>query len=209
MAKLIINSIDKFIKRIIDVIGGAIGLIFLIPITLCIIIAKIILNEKGPVFYSQKRIGKKGKMFRIYKFRSMIVDADKKLKTILKEDKELKEEYRKYKKLHNDPRITKIGKFIRKSNIDEMPQFINVLIGNMSLVGPRPYLKAEKKDMKNYYKHIITCKPGITGIWQVNQKSNRLFVERLELDYKYVKEHNILIDAKILFETVIMMFKNK
>ena len=103
----------------------------------------------------------------MYKYRSMVIGADEKLSTYLKENEEARKEYSKYKKLKNDPRITKVGKFIRKTSIDEFPQFINVLLGQMSLVGPRPYLPREQEDMGNYYKYIIQCKPGITGYWQV------------------------------------------
>ena len=138
----------RFIKRIIDIIGGLVGIVLLIPITIVLYLISIFSKEnKGPIFYEQLRVGKNGKEFRIYKFRSMVMHADEKLWEYLNSNPEAKEEYKKYKKLREDPRITKTGKFLRKTSLDEFPQFINVLKGDMSLVGPRPYLYREKEDM--------------------------------------------------------------
>ena len=134
------NRLNRIIKRVMDIIGGFLGTLLLIPLTFGIYIANLIVNDKGPIFYAQKRIGKDGKIFTIYKYRSMVVNADKKLNKYLRENEEAREEYRQYKKLKEDPRITKVGKFLRKTSLDEFPQFINVLKGEMSLVGPRPYL---------------------------------------------------------------------
>ena len=133
------------------------------------------------IFYRQKRIGKNGKEFIMYKYRSMIVNADEKLKEVLK-DKKLADEYKNNKKLENDPRITKVGKLIRLLSLDEFPQFINIFIGDMSLIGNRPYLPRERKDMGDYYIDIIKTKPGLTGYWQVNGRSNLSFKKRLELE---------------------------
>lgn len=157
----------KFVKRTIDIIGSLVGVIALIPLTIGIYIANLINKDKGPIFYTQERIGKNGKLFKMYKFRSMVVGADEKLQEYLKQNRDAREEYKKYKKLKDDPRITKVGKFIRKTSIDEFPQFINVLKGDMSLVGPRPYLPREKEEMGDSYEYITKCKPGITGFWQV------------------------------------------
>ena len=118
-------------------------------------------------------------------------------------------EYQKYKKLKNDPRITKIGKVLRKTSLDEFPQFINILKGDMSLVGPRPYLPIEKYEMQRYYDYIIQCKPGLTGLWQVAGRNNINFKTRLRLDYKYFKERNFIYDFKILLNTFIITFTKK
>ena len=163
----IILKIEKTIKRILDIIGGLCGILILIPLTIGIWIANKLLKDDGPIFYTHERIGQDGKIFKMYKYRSMVVGADEKLKEYLKENEEARKEYKEYKKLKNDPRITKIGKFIRKTSIDEFPQFINVLKGDMSLVGPRPYLPREKEEINGFFKYITSCKPGITGLWQV------------------------------------------
>ena len=156
------NIAFRFIKRTIDILAGIVGIILLIPITLVVAIMRIIKKENdGPIFYEQLRIGKNGKQFRMYKFRSMCLNADETLKKYLEENEDAKKEYKKYKKLKYDPRITKVGKVLRATSLDEFPQFINVLKGDMSLVGPRPYLPREKKDMGKYYDVIIKIKPGV------------------------------------------------
>ena len=178
--------IEKGIKRLIDIIVGLIGTIALIPLTIIIYIARKILHEDdGPIFYEQLRIGKDGKVFRMYKYRSMVVGADEKLFKYLQENEEARKEYKEYKKLKNDPRVTKVGNFIRKTSLDEFPQFINVLKGGMSLDGPRPYLPREKEDMGEYYKYIIQSRPGITGYWQITGRSDVTFEDRLKMDYNY------------------------
>lgn len=199
--------IEKAVKRVIDIIAGLVGTILLIPITIGVYIARKILKEDdGPIFYDQLRIGKNGKIFKMYKYRSMVIGADDKLKEYLAENEEAREEYSKYKKLKKDPRITKLGKFLRKTSLDEFPQFINVLKGNMSLVGPRPYLQREKDDMGEYYKYIIQCKPGITGYWQIAGRSNVTFQDRLDLDIEYYETKSLKNDIKILLKTFIKVF---
>lgn len=196
----------RFAKRAMDIIVGVIGVITLIPLTIAIYIANIILKDKGPVFYSQERIGKDGKLFKFYKYRSMVVNADEKLKKYLAENEEARKEYKKYKKLKKDPRITKVGEFIRKTSIDEFPQFINVLKGDMSLVGPRPYLHREKDDMGDNYDIIVSVKPGLTGYWQVNGRSDKDFNERTEMDVAYVKDRTLWLDTKFLIKTALKIF---
>ena len=191
------------IKRIIDVIGAIVGLIILIPITIGIAIAKIILKDKGPIIYTQNRIGKDGKIFKMYKYRSMVVGADEILEKYLAENKDAREEYKINKKLKEDPRVTKIGKFIRKTSLDEFPQFINVLKGEMSLVGPRPYLQRERDDIGDFYPYIVAAKPGITGLWQVSGRNELSFKERLQLDKEYYEKRNIAMDLKILIKTAL------
>ena len=199
--------IEKAVKRVIDIIAGLVGTILLIPITIGIYIARKMLKEDdGPIFYDQLRIGKNGKYFKLYKYRSMVIGADEILKEYLAENEEAREEYSKYKKLKKDPRITKLGNFLRKTSLDEFPQFINVLKGDMSLVGPRPYLPREKEDMSEYYKYIIQCKPGITGYWQIAGRSNVTFQDRLDLDIKYYETKSLKNDIKILLKTFIKVF---
>lgn len=194
-------KLEKVTKRIIDVIASLFGMLALIPLTIGIYIANIIVGDKGPVFYTQERIGKGGKLFKLYKYRSMVVGADEKLDGYLEENEEAREEFKEYKKLKDDPRITKVGKFIRKTSIDEFPQFINVFKGDMSLVGPRPYLPREKEDINGYFKYITSVKPGITGLWQTSGRSKTTFVNRLELDMKYYFNYSLKLDAKILKKT--------
>lgn len=194
-------KIERFLKRTIDIIGGLIGTIALIPLSIVIYIANIISKDKGPLFYTQERIGKDGKLFKMYKYRSMVVGADEKLQQYLEDNQEANQEYSKYKKLKNDPRVTKIGNFIRKTSLDEFPQFINVIKGEMSLVGPRPYLPREKEDMNGYYRYITQCKPGITGYWQIHGRSEVTFDERIDMDMKYYFNHSLKQDVKILVKT--------
>lgn len=201
--------IGKIFKRLIDILGGIVGTIVLIPLTIGIAIANLICKDNGPIFYSQYRMGKNGKLFKMYKYRSMVVGADEKLKKYLEENEEARKEYKKYKKLKHDPRVTKVGEFIRKTSLDEFPQFINVLKGDMSLVGPRPYLEREKEDMNGYYKYITTFKPGLTGLWQISGRSDVDFVTRIDLDMQYYYNHSLKGDIKILFKTAMKLVKRE
>ena len=201
--------IEKIVKRIIDIIGGLIGIITLIPLSIVIYIANLLSKDKGPLFYCQERIGKDGKIFKMYKYRSMVVGADEKLLKYLEENEEARKEYKEYKKLKNDPRVTKVGNFIRKTSLDEFPQFINVLKGNMSLVGPRPYLPREKEEMGKYYDCIIKLKPGITGYWQIAGRSDVTFEDRLKMDYDYNKNKSLKTDFKLLIKTVLNVVKKE
>lgn len=192
----------KIFKNIIDKMCGLLGVIVLIPLTIFIYIANRLSGDKGPIFYTQDRIGKGGKTFKIYKYRSMVMDADKKLQIYLEENPEAKEEYKKYKKLKEDPRITKIGKLLRKTSLDEFPQFINLLKGDMSMVGPRPYLLREKDDMGMYYLHIIKATPGLTCIWQTSGRNDVEFNERLKMDFQYINEKSMRLDIKLILVTI-------
>lgn len=200
------DIIYNFMKRTIDILASIIGIILLIPITFIIWIANICVKDKGSVFFKQERIGKDGEFFKLYKYRSMVVDADDKLTKYLAENEEARKEYKKYKKLKNDPRITKVGKFIRNTSIDEFPQFINVLKGQMSLVGPRPYLPREINDMGESFNEIIKVKPGLTGLWQVNGRSETTFEDRLRIDKEYVQKRGMKLDAKIFIWTIGKVF---
>lgn len=203
------NLVYKIWKRTIDIIGAILGIILLIPITIIIWIANIIVKDNGPVFFKQERIGKDGEFFKFYKYRSMVVEADDKLSKYLAENEEAREEYKKYKKLKDDPRITLIGKFIRKTSIDEFPQFINVFKGQMSLVGPRPYLPREIKDMGESFNEIIKVKPGLTGLWQVNGRSETTFEDRLRIDREYVQKRGMKLDTKIFIWTIGKVFRKE
>lgn len=196
------EKIYSFFKRVIDIIGSVIGILVLVPLTLGVYIARLVTKDKGPIFYTQNRIGKDGKVFKMYKFRSMVVGADDILQEYLDSNKEANEEYRINKKLKDDPRVTKVGDFIRKTSIDEFPQFINVLKGEMSLVGPRPYLPREIDDIGEYYPYITSVKPGITGLWQIRGRNDVSFKDRLKLDMEYFEKRNLLFEIKILFWTV-------
>lgn len=194
--------ITRIIKRIIDIIGSIFGIILLIPITIVVGIANIISGDNGPIFYSHKRIGKNGKHFKMYKFRSMCVDADAKLKKLLQEDEIARKEWNDNRKLNNDPRITRIGKFIRKTSLDEFPQFINVLKGEMSLVGPRAVIDGEIEKFGILKDKVLSVKPGITGYWAANGRSNTSYPERVVMEAIYVNNFSIKQDIKILLKTV-------
>lgn len=196
------NFFYSFIIKIIDIIFGIIGSILTIPILIFTKIAYMLSGDFNSVMFSQERIGKHGKIIKIYKIRTMIPNADEELKKMMKRNKKLAEEYRKYKKLKKDPRVTKAGQFLRKTSLDEFPQFFNLLFGNMSLVGPRPYLPREKEDMWKYYDIITLVKPGITGYWQVNGRNDTDFKYRLELDWYYLKHRTLIMDIKIIIKTM-------
>lgn len=191
----------SFLKRTVDITASAAALLLLSPVFLVTSLA-IRKDSDGPAMFTQKRIGKDGKLFEIYKFRTMVPDADKKLFEMLEKDEKAREEYKLNKKLKHDPRITKVGNFLRKTSIDELPQLINVLKGDMSLVGPRPYLPREINDMGSYYDTIIESKPGITGLWQVSGRSNTTFEERLHFDKEYNEKKSFTYDMGLLVKTV-------
>ena len=196
-------------KRLFDIICSFIGCLFLIPIAIILKIAFMLTGDFKSIFYSQDRIGKNGKTFKFYKFRSMVVNADEVLKEILKNDKEARKEYKLNKKFKNDPRITKMGKILRITSLDELPQLINVLKGDMSLIGNRPYLPREKEDIGQYFDTIVKTKPGLTGYWQVNGRSNTTFEERLKLEEYYSNHASLKMDIKILFKTVYVVLFHK
>lgn len=203
------KRIYLFFKRVTDIIIGLIGAILLIPTSIILKIAMIITKDNGPLFFKQKRVGKNGKIITIYKYRSMVVGAEELLKKLMKKDPKIKEEYQKNKKLANDPRITKIGKFIRNTCIDEMPQFLNVLKGDMALIGPRPYLLDELKDIDENFDEIVAVRPGLTGWWQVSGHSDMSFKKRCKMDVYYANNYSIGLDLKIIFKTFSTILLNK
>ena len=197
-------------KRMIDIIGAIVGIIFLIPTTIAVCLAREISKEdKGPVFYEQLRYGKNGKVFRLYKFKSMCIGADEKLKKYLEENEEIRKEFQKTHKLQNNPRITKIGNFLRKTSLDELPQVINILKGEMSFVGPRPVVEKEVEDYGKNKDKFLSVKPGLTGYWQVNGRSNTTYEERMEMELYYVDNCSLWLDIKIFFKTFITVFKKE
>ncbi|AGF54955.1 sugar transferase [Clostridium saccharoperbutylacetonicum] len=190
-----------FFKRMMDIICSLIGLIALVPIFLIVAVA-IKIESKGPIVFIQKRVGKDGKTFGIYKFRSMVVNAEE-LKDKLSDKNEISGPMFKMKE---DPRVTKVGKFIRKTSIDELPQLINVLRGEMSLVGPRPSLPDEVMKFENWMMQRLSVKPGLTCYWQVSGRNDIGFREWMRLDIKYVEERSLLVDIQLIFKTFFVLF---
>lgn len=203
------DNISGIIKRGIDLVAGIVGCLLLVPITLFVAVSNIIHKDNGPIFFTQKRIGKKGKVFNMYKFRTMVVGAEDILQKHIDEQTEIGKEYIEHKKIKNDPRITKVGRFLRKTSLDEFPQFLNVIKGQMSLVGPRPYLPMEKEDMGEYYDYIVKMKPGVTGPWQVAGRNELEFDDRLELDKEYCDRRGNRRDIKIVLKTIAKVIKKE
>ncbi len=200
------NYLYLFAKRCFDIIVGFLGCLLLIPVSVIIKIVNVCHGDFGKIFFTQERVGKNGKLFKFYKYRSMVPNADKVLEELLANDEALAKEYKRNKKLNNDPRITPAGKIIRKLSIDELPQFINVLNGTMSLIGNRPYLPREIPDMGESFDEIVSTKPGITGFWQVSGRNEIPFFRRLELESYYSRHHGMLMDIKIFFKTFKVVF---
>jgi lipopolysaccharide/colanic/teichoic acid biosynthesis glycosyltransferase len=195
----------RALKRVADVALSMAGLIVLSPVLAGVAIAIKVDDKKGPVFYRQERVGRHGKRFMMFKFRSMCVDAEEKLKEL----KKYNEVDGAMFKMKHDPRVTKVGHFIRHYSIDELPQLFNVLAGDMSLVGPRPPLPRELKEYTEYDKQRLYVIPGCTGLWQVSGRNDVGFREMVELDLQYIRKSGILYDLGIMFKTIkIMVFPN-
>lgn len=192
----------RFFKRALDIVASVIGLIVLSPVFLIVSLA-IKAEDRGPIFYSQVRLGKGQRPFKMYKFRSMIVDADKKLEKLLKQNEVEGAMF----KMKDDPRITKIGKFIRKHSLDELPQLWNVLLGDMSLVGPRPPLEREVADYSERDKQRLIVKPGCTGLWQVTARNDVDFSGMVDIDIQYIEKSSLIFDVIILLKTIGIVFK--
>lgn len=196
-------------KRAFDIFVGFFGILMMLPLAFIIKAVSIYNRDYTSIFYKQQRIGKNGKLFTMYKFRTMVSNADEVLVELMRKNPEFRNEYYQNKKVKNDPRITKVGRFLRKTSLDEIPQFINVFLGEMSLVGNRPYLPIEKEDMGGYYKIITSTKPGITGIWQVSGRSKTSFQKRLILEKNYSMHHNLKTDLEIIKKTIVQVFKKE
>lgn len=197
------------IKRTFDILIALIGLIFLIPVALIVKISYMLTGDFKTIFFSQNRIGKHGKEFKFFKFRTMVKNADEVLFKMMEENESIREEYRINKKLKNDSRITKVGKVLRKSSLDELPQVLNILFGQMSIIGNRPYLPREKEDMGTYFKDIVKTKPGLTGYWQVSGRSDCSFDQRLRLEQYYSNHCGLRMDIKIFFKTFYVVVLRK
>ncbi|MFE6705350.1 sugar transferase [Bacillus thuringiensis] len=194
-----------FMKRVIDILGSLCGLIFLFPVLLVIALLIKLEDPKGSILFKQVRVGKNEKEFGMYKFRSMVTDAEEQLKDLLEHNEVSGAMF----KMKEDPRVTKIGKFIRKTSIDELPQLLNVLKGEMSLVGPRPPLPREVKEYTLYDKQRLLVTPGCTGLWQVTERNSVGFAEMVELDLTYIKKRNIRFDCKLILKTVLVLVGSK
>ncbi|EIW14448.1 priming glycosyltransferase, undecaprenyl-phosphate beta-glucosephosphotransferase [Lactiplantibacillus pentosus KCA1] len=193
----------RFVKRVFDFVASLLGLIILSPLFLIIAIAIKLEDPKGSVFYSQTRLGRGETPFKMYKFRSMVSNADELLEQLLKNNEIDGAMF----KMQDDPRVTRIGKFIRKYSIDELPQLLNVLQGSMSLVGPRPPLPREVAEYTEYDKQRLAVKPGCTGLWQATVRNSVGFDEMVKLDLQYISKRSVAFDVYILFKTVVIMFK--
>jgi lipopolysaccharide/colanic/teichoic acid biosynthesis glycosyltransferase len=188
-------------KRIFDFLFAACALLALSPILL-LCAAAIRAESSGPVLFRQRRLGKGGKDFFIVKFRTMIPNAEAVLNRVLENDPKAREEWEKDRKLRNDPRITRLGRFLRRTSLDELPQFWNVLTGEMSVVGPRPIVKSEIAFYQQAYKSYCAVRPGITGLWQVSGRNDTGYGQRVALDCEYVASLSALLDLSIVFKTI-------
>ena len=190
----------KLIKNLFDLLFSFSFLIALLPLFIFISLL-VKLSSRGPIFFLQKRIGKNNITFKCIKFRTMYPEAKDILENLLMKDSLLKKEFEETHKLKNDPRITTIGKLLRKTSLDELPQFINVLRGEMSIIGPRPIVKEEKRKYGKNLKKVLLIKPGITGLWQVSGRNNLTYKRRVLLDLNYVENYSLLMDLRILLRT--------
>lgn len=201
--------IKLFIKRTFDILFSLIGVILLIPISIIMAILNLITRNKGSVLYKHKRIGKNGKEFTMYKFRTMYDGADKDLEKVLNNNEKFNSEWNATYKLQKDPRVTKTGRFLRKTSIDEIPQFINVLKGDMSIVGPRPVTEKEIERFGIAKDKVLSMKPGITGYWATHGRTNTTYYERVKMEEKYVDEFSLFLDIRIMLKTIITVIRKE
>lgn len=193
------------IKRVIDVILASVALILLSPLFAIIAIA-IKIDSKGPVFFAHKRIGKNGKIIKLYKFRSMVINAEELIKSFTPEQmREYKENY----KLTNDPRITKVGKFLRKTSLDELPQLINIINGDLSIIGPRPLVADELEKYGVNKDKFLSVTPGLTGYWAANGRSNTTYEQRMKMELYYIDNLSLKMDIKVFFKTILSVVKKE
>lgn len=198
-------NIYKYVKRAIDVILSVLALIVLSPVFL-IISLLIKLESDGPVFFAHKRIGKDGKEIKILKFRSMVSNAEELIKDFTPEQME---EYKKNFKLENDPRITRIGKFLRKTSLDELPQLINIIKGDLSIIGPRPVVESELEKYQNNKNKFLSLTPGLTGYWAANGRSSTTYEQRMSMELFYIDNFSWKLDLKIFFKTILSVLKKE
>lgn len=203
--KNIYKKIYSGIKRIIDIVVSFIGMVLLLPIFL-IISAIIKIDSKGPVLFVHKRIGKDGKEIGIYKFRTMVENAEDLIKEFTEEQQK---EFRECYKLQNDPRVTKIGAFLRKTSLDELPQILNILKGDLSIIGPRPVIEEELEKYGKYKEKFVSIKPGLTGYWAANGRSDTTYAERVQMELYYIDHMSIKLDIQIFFKTIIAVIRKE
>ncbi|UCH26329.1 MAG: exopolysaccharide biosynthesis polyprenyl glycosylphosphotransferase, partial [Trueperaceae bacterium] len=199
---------NRIMKRLVDILGSALGLLLLSPL-LGVLYLWIRIDSRGPGFYWSERLGEGGEPFRCLKFRTMYVDADTRLRQMMQTDPGIKREYEHYHKLENDPRVTRAGRILRKYSLDEFSQLFNVLKGEMSLVGPRPYMTREREDIGEYGKIIFEAKPGMTGFWQVSARNEVTFQDRLEMETHYVRSWSVWWDIILFFQTFPAMLERR
>jgi len=202
---IIEKSTYKTRKRFFDFISSLIAIVVFSPLFL-ILGVMVKLDSPGPVFFGHTRLGKYGKKIKVYKFRTMVTNAEEILRNL---PSDMKREFEENFKFENDPRITKLGAFLRKSSLDELPQLLNILIGNMSVVGPRPIVENEIEKYGIYGDKLLTVKPGLTGNWQASGRSDTTYDERVQLDMQYIDKRNFWIDIKIIFKTVFVVLKKE
>jgi lipopolysaccharide/colanic/teichoic acid biosynthesis glycosyltransferase len=190
-------------KRLFDIVFSLLVLLLCAPLYLCLALT-IATTSSGSIFYIQERVGKNHRHFGCIKFRTMIPNADRLLSEMMAESAELRQEFSENFKLKSDPRITKIGKFLRTTNLDEFPQFINVLKGEMSIVGPRPLVPEEIERYGTQIDRVLTIRPGITGLWQVSGRNDIPYAERIRIDVSYVKRRSFWLDLRIVIKTVLL-----
>ncbi|MDD3392075.1 MAG: sugar transferase [Bacilli bacterium] len=198
----------KGFKRMFDIFFSVIGIIFLLPITVIVKIISICNGDYDSIFFKQERIGLDGKSFNLYKFRSMVPNAEDVLIELLKQDS-YRDEWDLNQKFSNDPRITKIGQLLRKTSLDELPQLINILKGDMSLIGPRPLVHGELDSHSGNHNIYESVRPGITGWWACNGRSDIDYSERLKLEYYYIQNCSVALDIKCIFKTIRIVIKKK
>ncbi len=195
----------NLIKRVFEIIFSISVIVITSPLTLLICLL-IKLSSRGPIFFTQKRIGKNITSFKCIKFRTMNLEAEDMLNNLLSNNEEIRIEFEKSQKIKNDPRITKIGKFLRRTSLDEMPQFINILKNEMSLIGPRPIVESEKKRYGKNLKEVFSIRPGVTGLWQVSGRNKLSYKRRVLLDLIYVRNKSFSMDCNILIRTIGVIF---
>lgn len=196
------------VKRLFDIIISLIGILFLLPVSIIIKIVYLCSGDFKTIFYSHERIGKNGKTFKLYKYRTMVCNSKEMLEEMLKDEKYLKE-WKENHKFENDPRVTKIGKLLRKTSLDELPQFINILIGDMSFVGPRPLIQEEVDDYGENKDKLLSMRPGLAGWWACNGRSCTSTEKRKELELYYIDHCSILFDIKVIFKTALAVLKKE
>ena len=199
------KPVYDFLKRIFDIICSSVALIILSPVFL-ILATAIKTTDKGPVFFAHRRVGKDGKPLNIYKFRSMVTNAEDLIKQFTPEQKA---EYERNFKLENDPRVTKVGKFMRRTSLDELPQLFNILKGDISIVGPRPVMEVETEIYGNYRDMLLSVKPGLTGFWAANGRSCTTYTRRRAMEIYYIKNRSVCFDLKIILKTITSVFKGE